>query len=162
MCRESEFIYVPTYYIVPDRKGHWLSSDELWYYSKYLGKVIKVPAYTVNDLASIPVFFRRVFEINGPSRPAAALHDYLYEVKGYLADLDITLTRHECDLIFKEAMAVISISYWDTYPRHVQAILREKGLSEGFSEVPLCDFWTTNFMYIGVYLGGAIAFNKSK
>ena len=57
---------------------------------------IRVPAGTLIDFASIPRILRWLFNRFGPSRKAAAIHDYLYQIKFG--------TRKKCDEIFREAL----------------------------------------------------------
>lgn len=143
--------------MVPDGKGHWISEGDLIFVSPLHYKPIVVPKGSVNDLASIPWFFRRVFPINGPSRPAAALHDYLYETKG----LNGKLSREKCDKIFKQAMLVPRYKFWDSYDLNTKNTLREKNLHKYFlSAKPLTNKFTANLMYYGVRAGGGSYFNK--
>ena len=57
---------------------------------------VTVPAGTLIDFASIPRILRWLFNRFGPSRKAAAIHDYLYQVQYG--------TRRLCDEIFREAL----------------------------------------------------------
>lgn len=161
MVSDGFFIELPSYYMVPDGKGHWLSEGELIYYSKVSDTEIVVPSGKVNDLASIPWFFRRVFAVNGPHRPAAALHDYLYQtggLKGYFS-------REECDDIFLEAMLTSKKAFWNTYPPYVKAALDLEGLKQLFDvgpHEPLVDSVTAKLMHLGVRIGGSPNFNKEK
>jgi hypothetical protein len=57
---------------------------------------ITVPAGTLIDFASIPRILRWLFNRFGPSRKAAAIHDYLYQIQFG--------TRKLCDELFREAL----------------------------------------------------------
>jgi hypothetical protein len=58
---------------------------------------IEVPTNFITDLASIPRLLRWLFDRNGRSRRAAALHDWLYAMQ--------TTTRWHADWLFLEALA---------------------------------------------------------
>lgn len=149
------FLEVPAYFMVPDGKGHWESESPMRFYSKALDYTITVPEGSVNDLASIPWVLRRVFAVNGPHRPAAALHDYLYETKG----LSGFFTRKECDEVFLEAMLAPKINYWKALPVAQQKTLESKGFFTIFnSPQPLVTPLTAKLMYLGVRIGGGSHF----
>ncbi|CAB4182517.1 Campylobacter phage CGC-2007, Cje0229 [uncultured Caudovirales phage] len=57
---------------------------------------IEVPAGFITDLASIPRVFRNVLNVNGASRRAAVLHDWLYCSQPF--------TRREADRMLKAAL----------------------------------------------------------
>lgn len=59
---------------------------------------VTVPAGFPTDGASIPRVFWPVLDPYGPWFPAAIIHDWLYSPG------NMTFTRREADLIFKEAM----------------------------------------------------------
>lgn len=71
---------------------------------------ITVPAGFVTDLASVPRPFRNILNINGRSRRAAVLHDFVYTEQ--------TLTRADCDALFRRALIAEGVSiagrwiYW--------------------------------------------------
>lgn len=70
----------------------------------------------ITDLASIPRGLRNLFDINGPSRKAAVLHDWLYccgqDAQGN------SVTRKQADDLFREALAACGVGaiarnlYW--------------------------------------------------
>lgn len=60
------------------------------------GEKIIVPRGYITDLASIPRVFRNVFNVNGPLRAPAVLHDWLYSSQRF--------TRALSDQILLEAM----------------------------------------------------------
>ena len=64
--------------------------------------IITVPAGTLIDFASIPRLLRWLFNRFGPSRKAAAVHDYLYQIQFG--------TRKLCDEIFREALEARGVS----------------------------------------------------
>lgn len=154
---KAAFKEVPAYFMVPDGCGHWISEGQLVFYSKKFDYEITVPAYTVNDLASIPVMFRRVFNVNGPSRPAAALHDYLYGTKG----LKRRFTRAECDSIFIEAMSTTRDSFWKAYPVLVKEALTRQEYDVLFenNQAPIVPALQAKCLYLGVRLGGGLHFD---
>ena len=132
-----------------------MSSSVLEFTSEKVGITIQVPSGSINDLASIPWFFRRVFAVNGPNRQAAALHDYLYETKG----LEGLLTRKECDVIFLEAMLVEKRDFWEAYPQQVKSDLEAADMKSAFmSEDTLVSLWQAQLMYHGVRIGGGSHF----
>lgn len=57
---------------------------------------IEVHAGFVTDLASVPQLLRGLLDVNGRSRRAAVLHDFLYTEQ--------KLPRAECDAIFRKAL----------------------------------------------------------
>lgn len=76
------------------KAGWWELTREVQYERNvYLHTV---PAGFQTDLASIPRLLRWRFTVNGKSRRAAVLHDYLYSIK--------YATREVCDQIFKSAL----------------------------------------------------------
>ncbi len=82
------------------RPNEWVLIADLCYRGTPL-KRIEVPRGFITDLASIPQAFRNVFNVNGRSRKAAVLHDYLYCTQG----LHGALTRELCDAVFLDALA---------------------------------------------------------
>ncbi len=91
-----------------DAPGRWvLLSPLVWVDG---ATTIEVPDGFVTDLASVPRPFRNVLDINGRSRRAAVLHDFLYTEQ--------KLTRAECDAIFRKALIAEGVSiagrwiYW--------------------------------------------------
>ena len=152
----NKFVRVPAYYMIPDGKGDWLSNGVLIYESKRYNARIVVPSGEINDLASIPRLFRRIFSINGPTRPAAALHDYLYKSKG----LDGTFTRKQCDRMFLDAMLSKKVDFWEAYPSYVRNYLKKyPGIEKIFkSNKPLVSKFVANVMFKAVRLGGGSHF----
>lgn len=71
---------------------------------------VEVPTGFVTDLASVPRPFRNILDINGRSRRAAVLHDFLYTEQ--------KRSRAECDSIFRKALIAEGVSaaarwlYW--------------------------------------------------
>ena len=151
---KGKFNSVPSYYMIPNSKGEWLSTGILNFYSRLLRVHIVVPKGEVCNLASIPKPLRMLFAVNGPHRPAASLHDYLYRVKGLLS-CGRTLTRKECDLVFKEAMSASRQSYFKALPSHYREMLIHEGKDDYFEEnKPLVKAITCNLMHSGVRAGG--------
>jgi hypothetical protein len=67
-------------------------------------RVIRVPAGTVTDLASVPRVLWAIFPPHGKYAKAAIVHDYLYA--------QAIGTKAEADSIFNEAMAVLGVPKW--------------------------------------------------
>lgn len=67
---------------------------------------IEVPAGFVTDLASIPAPLRGLLNVNGKSRRAAVLHDWLY--------CSQPCTRKEADAILKAALRTegVQVAAW--------------------------------------------------
>lgn len=82
------------------------------------GNSLVVPRGFITDFASIPALVQLVpgFDVNGASRPAAVLHDWLYCESGRAmlqtesATFSLTFTRGECDGIFYDALRVLGHS----------------------------------------------------
>jgi len=81
------------------------------------GEKIIVPRGYITDLASIPRVFRNVFNVNGPLRAPAVLHDWLYSSQRF--------TRAQSDAIFLEAMEARGIDTAERYA--VYAAVRSFG-----------------------------------
>lgn len=86
-----------------DAPGEWVLTRPLLWEGK---RKIEVPAGFVTDLASIPAPLRGILNVNGKSRRAAVLHDWLY-----CSQLG---TRAEADATFREALVAegVSIACW--------------------------------------------------
>jgi hypothetical protein len=68
-------------------------------YATNVGDVIYIPAGFITDFASIPWFFRRIFQpATGKHRRAAVVHDWLYRTSTE------PYTKEKSDLIFLEIM----------------------------------------------------------
>lgn len=91
---------------VDGREGQWEVMLPLIYLDAGCN-AYTVPAGTVTDLASIPRVFQRLFPVNGVHRPAAVLHDYLYQCQGKIGRH--TLTRAETDALFQQAMIACGV-----------------------------------------------------
>lgn len=84
-----------------DRPGYWLVIAPLiWKDAK---RIITVPAGFETNLASIPRPFRNIININGRSRRAAVLHDWLYSGQ--------CVSRQEADNLFLVAMEVDGVNW---------------------------------------------------
>ncbi|MDA8485149.1 DUF1353 domain-containing protein [Pseudomonas resinovorans] len=89
--------------------GEWVVLSDQRYESSY-GSIFTVRRGFITDLASIPRLLRSVYDINGKSRQAAVLHDFLY-----CAQLT---TRVEADRLFLEALESLGIGWatrWSMY-----------------------------------------------
>lgn len=89
--------------------GEWQLLSPLVYTSK-AGKVWIVPKGFITDLASIPRSARILIDRNGPSRPAATLHDYLYATGA--------VGRVEADALFLEALEAASVGWVTRHLMH--------------------------------------------
>ena len=89
--------------------GEWQLLSPLVYTSK-VGKVWIVPKGFTTDLASIPRAARILIDRNGPSRPAATLHDYLYATGA--------VSRAEADSLFLEALEAASVGWVTRHLMH--------------------------------------------
>ena len=83
--------------------GGWELDHPLHYVSK-AEETITIPKGFWTDLASIPRVAQLAIEVNGPHRPAAILHDYLYSVKDR--------SRSEADSLFLEAMELSGVGWF--------------------------------------------------
>lgn len=162
MERQSRYLHIPAFWPVPDCKGHWVSDGEGLYYSAALDKTLITPAGAVNDLASIPRFFRRVFDVNGPHRVAAANHDYRYstggKVRAYCGEdgpEELQLTREQVDALFLEEMLIPRDVLWNGLSHRARFYVEQAGMAHHFlSDKPVVNRITATLMHAGVRLGG--------
>ncbi len=155
MNTRARFLGIPDYTMIPDGKGHWVSQGALRFFSKKLNRVFEIPTHSVNNLASIPRPLRMVFSVNGPHRPASALHDGLYEkpkVHG--------ITRLEADTVFKEAMDSLQTDYLIALSHYQYDSVVLNDLADSFRVKPLVGSWQSSTMYQGVRIGGSSSFNN--
>jgi len=151
MTSKGFFKRVPGYAMVLTGKGLWISTSPLIFVSEEQEAVIEVPESTLNDLASIPWFLRRVIPVNSSHRQAAALHDYLYGSKGMKGKF----TRKQCDDIFLEAMLSSRRTLWAAYTNKVRHALGAKGFKKEFdTDQSLVPNIIAKAMYWGVRIGG--------
>ncbi len=73
----------------------WVLESILAWFSLAVGR-IEVPVGFITNLASIPRLLRAVLNVNGKSRKAAVLHDFLY--------CSQILSRADADNLFYEAL----------------------------------------------------------
>lgn len=106
------FAKTPSFLI--GESGKWELATSLIYFSRIIDNQIEVPAGFVTDLASIPVFFKRVIGTNGNHRLAAVIHDYIYSKKGNIEWLP-AITRKTADEIFFEAMKLADVPAWQRH-----------------------------------------------
>lgn len=85
----------------------------------------KVPIGFVTDFASIPTFFRRIFNVNGKHREEAVVHDFLYSVQGKIGENQ--LSRKQCDQIFLDGLKNDGISFFKRHAMY-QAVRLFGGL----------------------------------
>ena len=87
--------------------NYWVLVSPLRFRHDLTG-VREVPTGTRTDLASIPRFFQRLFQVNDTHREEAVVHDWLYAKRGVLPKLhgygEIRLTRKQCDKIFLDGL----------------------------------------------------------
>lgn len=91
------------------KKGQWVLRKPLKFNHPLCG-LNEVPSGFKTDLASIPLFFRRIFSVNDRHREEAVVHDYLYSIRGQFPGKK--LSRKQCDQIFNDLMKVDDISAW--------------------------------------------------
>jgi len=93
---------------LPDGKN-WLVLHEVRYATR-MGRVIYVPADFITDFASIPWFFRRLFQpATGKHRRAALVHDWIYRTP------DLRIDKSEADSIFRDIMLGDGLSEWKVW-----------------------------------------------
>lgn len=147
----SYFLEIPAMWPIPDGCGHWVTDGRLVFYSGRFNITIIIEAGSVNNLASVPWLFRRVFNINGPTRPAAMLHDPLYELKGNV--LGRQFTKAECDLIFYDALVCTKRSVFDAYPHICKGYLEKRDMAESMLTYnQVCPTWMAKIMLKGLQL----------
>lgn len=163
--KESRYLHIPAFWPVPDGKGHWVSDGEALYYSASLKKVLVTPAGAVNDLASIPRFFRRVFDVNGPHRIAAANHDYRYGMGGRIraycngVEEQIELDREQVDALFLEEMLLPRNILWEGLSHRARFYVESAKLDKYFkSDAPVTNLLTATLMHAAVRVGGTNRF----
>jgi hypothetical protein len=129
-----------------DEPNEWVVLAILAYSHEMFG-TIGVPAGFITDLASIPRLLRSVFNVNGRSREAAVLHDYLYCSQG----LNGWLSRAQCDRIFRDAMRDRGVNWLQRVAMWAGVRLggwlywskRRDGMLFGYDFVPETD-WSTH------------------
>lgn len=161
------FITISPLVMIPNSKGEWISTGDTLFFSPHLGEVLRVPPESINNLASIPRFARSLFPVNGPSRPAAQVHDYLYEKRG--KDIELAdgsklgnLSRKDADIVFMEALMAGRGDYFVALPLSIRLALEKQGRDKYFvlgdnkhkSLAPLHQQWV---MYSAVRAGGGFA-----
>lgn len=92
------------------KPGEWVVLLALLFVAKG-GKRYTVPRGFITDLASIPRFLRGLFNVNGLSRSAAVLHDWLYCVQ--------YTTRAEADALFLEALEAAGVGWATRYSMYM-------------------------------------------
>lgn len=166
--KKALFQKVPSYVMIPNSKGEWISTGELRFYSPSLNSTIIVPEHSVNNLASIPPVFRTMFPVNGVSRPAAAVHDHLYDVQGQILTVEhglIAITRKQADVVFKEALRATRLDYYSALPRPVRNAMADLQRDSFFiaaenQDKPLTSSFQAGIMYRAVRLGGGSYWSK--
>jgi len=82
----------------------------------YVYEDITVPKGFQYDGASVPRIFMFLigFERDGIHRPAALVHDFLYQNKGYSGNNNqvVVYSRKQCDRIFFEIMKKVGVMHW--------------------------------------------------
>lgn len=104
----------------------WAPSGEI----EACGVRLVVPKYYITDLASIPRILRNLLNVNGKSRRAAVLHDFLY------------------------ACATSKVHYRPRSRGNADAIFYKALRSEGVGRVAATAYW------LGVRAGGWITWRK--
>src|SRR5690606_2717654 len=96
-------------------QDHWRVLTSFRYYigDKYSGRWVFVPAGYLTDGASVPKIFHNVVGPWGAHGQAAVVHDILCEYLSITQDgLPVLITRKQANLIFLEAMEVLSVPAW--------------------------------------------------
>lgn len=95
----------------------WKLHNKLVYHvgSKDSEETITVPKGFVTDFASVPRAFWWLFPPDGKWTGGAIIHDWLYYNRGAV---EVIYSRKECDGIFLEAMAVLSVPRWKRVTMH--------------------------------------------
>ena len=85
---------------------NWELQHEVRYVTKD-GRVIYIPAGFVTDFASIPWFFRRLFQpATGKHRDGAVVHDWIFRTA------DCPFTFEEANDIFNDIMVLRNTTNW--------------------------------------------------
>lgn len=163
MSTSTGFKTIPSYTIIPNGKGHWMSTSDLVYTTvvRSMQMDITVPAYSKSNLASIPWFMRALVGVNGPHRIAAVLHDDIYLQMGHMQCYDdqgkeVVLTRKDADDIFLEIMLVTRRAYAKTFSSAVKSGLTKKDLIYFNSGKPCVNPVIAYGMWAGVRIFGSI------
>ncbi|ADJ61757.1 DUF1353 domain-containing protein [Herbaspirillum seropedicae] len=82
-------------------------------------RIVRVPAGTITDLASVPRCLWAVFPPHGRYAKAAIVHDYLYE--------SAIGSKREADRIFLEAMVVLGVPGWRRWVMYLAVRLFGRG-----------------------------------
>lgn len=90
-------------------KNKWSICQKFRYYiGEYPSdSIIEVPVGFVTNFASIPRIFWPLISPVDKHAKASVIHDFLYFYGLY--------SRRECDLIFKEALEVLSVKKWKIF-----------------------------------------------
>ena len=101
------------------KHDQWELVDDLQYHvgGPYSTEIIIVPKGFVTDMASTPFGIHNILPKDGSWSPASVIHDALYQNRGMLpvgwfSGPEMTYTQADCDGIFKEAMKVLGVSWW--------------------------------------------------
>lgn len=154
---------IPSYYIVPDGKGTWISERKLVVYSERLGFSFEIPAGTKSDLASIPRAARSLIPANGPHRIAAVVHDYLYEKKGFIPESKLRIKRKDADGVFLDAMKMQKrhvLSSFDSYLFNTLLSKYPKIFHSMNNSKKIVNFAKRNLMHKAVVAGGWVHWIK--
>ena len=147
--------------MIPDGGGHWLSMGFLNFESHRYSCTISIYPGSLNNLASVPWLFRVIINPNGPHRPAAALHDALYYLKGVTAGR--VFSREEADLLFLDAMLTSKRDYWNALESSTKSMLikADPDIQRRFeSDNPLTCKFKARLMYKAVSFCGGCYWGK--
>lgn len=89
--------------------GEFVVDQPFEFLSEVAEAVIRVPAGTVTDFASIPIGFRNMLSPTGRYGKAAVVHDQLYRT-GLVGDR--CTDRAEADRVLLEGMQVLNVPKW--------------------------------------------------
>ena len=156
-----QFLEVGEFLMVPNGDGEWINTKAVKVMCARINNVIEIPIGHVNDLASIPRIARGIIGVNGPHRPAAVVHDYLYEMHGKYAGDKPELDRHTCDMIFYDIMQTSRGSYFLALSHEQQLVLAMANRTPeqlGDMDKPLVDRGVAMNMYKAVRIAGGFFF----
>lgn len=101
------------------RDDQWELVDDLSYHvgGPESEEIIIVPKGFKTDFASTPLGIHNLLPKDGSWSPASVIHDALYQNRGLLPigwflGTAMRYSQADCDRIFREAMKVLGVSWW--------------------------------------------------
>jgi len=102
---------LPSYYIIPDGRGTWVSAGPIGFYSAKLNKHLFIKEGCTNNLSTLPFGTKNTLRKNGNNRIAAPPHDRAFETKGIMDNGEI-ITRKEANIFYGE---ILKMSHKDIF-----------------------------------------------